>query len=150
MLDKSAYYHGAAVIPILEDARCLSIRKLGTLGYAVNDDKFLFIKYTTKEKSPWRFTFDKEDIGRCANMTKDYRGGVILGFVCGSDGVCAIDWTQGQELLGEKPGWVAASRKHNHSYTVWGANGELRRKISLGRWPELIFTNPSKENADVA
>jgi hypothetical protein len=22
MLDKSAYYHGAAVIPILEDARC--------------------------------------------------------------------------------------------------------------------------------
>jgi hypothetical protein len=89
MLDKSAYYHGAAVIPVLEDSRCRSIRKLGTLGYVVNDDTFLFIKYTTKARSPWRFTFDQEDIDRCARMSGEYRR-LVFGFVCGGDGVCAV------------------------------------------------------------
>ena len=149
MLDKSAYYHGAAVIPILEDIRCRSIRKLGTLGYVVNDDKFLFIKYTTRERPPWRFTFDREDIGRCLNMSGNYSL-LVLGFVCGSDGVCAVDWSQGLELLGDKPGWVAASRKHNHSYTVWGAKGELKRKVSLNRWPALIFDPSAGESANVS
>jgi len=149
MLDKSAYYHGAAVIPILEDTRCRSIRKLGSLGYVVNDDTFLFIKYTTKERSPWRFTFDQEDIDRSVNMASEYRR-LVFGFVCGSDGVCAIDWRQGRELLGSKPGWIAAGRKHNHSYSVWGANGELKRKVSLGKWPALVFAAEAGESANAA
>ena len=90
MLDKAAYYHGAAVIPILEDIRCRSIRKRGLLGYVVNDDKFVFLKYTTKAHSPWRFTFDQEDIGRSIKMNEEY-GRVVFGFVCGGDGVCAIE-----------------------------------------------------------
>ncbi|WP_316174529.1 MULTISPECIES: hypothetical protein [unclassified Bradyrhizobium] len=149
MLDKSTYYHGAAVIPILEDARCRSIRKLGSLGYVLNDDIFLFIKYTTKERSPWRFTFDQEDVDRSAKMAAEYRR-LVFGFVCGSDGVCAIDGLQGRDLLGNKPGWIAASRKHNHSYTVWGAGGELKRKISLGQWPALLFDIEASETANAA
>jgi hypothetical protein len=140
MLDKSAYYHGAAVIPILEDPRCRSIRKRGTLGYVVNEDTFLLIKYTTKERSPWRFTFDQEDIDRCVRMSAEHRR-LVCGFVCGSDGVCAVDWVQGRELLGTKPSWIAVARKHNHSYSVWGANGELKRKVTLGKWPGLVFNN---------
>jgi hypothetical protein len=149
MLDKSAYYHGAAVIPVLEDSRCRSIRKLGTLGYVVNDDTFLFIKYTTKARSPWRFTFDQEDIDRCTRMSGEY-GRLVFGFVCGGDGVCAVDWTQGSELLGMKPSWLAAARKHNHSYSVWGSNGELKRKVSLKRWPALVFGIEVAESANAA
>jgi hypothetical protein len=149
MLDKSAYYHGAAVIPILEDARCRSIRKLGTLGYVVNDDIFLFIKYTTKERTPWRFTFDQEDIDRCAKVNAEYRR-LVLGLVCGSDGVCAVDSEQARELLGATPGWIAAARKHNHSYSVWGSNGELKRKVSLGKWPALAFGVEVNESANAA
>jgi hypothetical protein len=149
MLDKSAYYHGAAVIPILEDSRCRSIRRLGSLGYLVNDDIFLFIKYTTKERSPWRFTFDQEDVDRSINMAAQYRR-LVFGFVCGSDGVCAIDWPQGRELLGERPGWIAAARKHNHSYSVWGTNAELKRKVSLGKWPALVFAVETAESSNAA
>lgn len=148
MLDKSAYYHGAAVIPILEDDRCRSIRKRGSLGYVVNDDAFLFLKYTTKARSPWRFTFDRDDIERCVKMSDEYRQ-VVFGFVCGGDGVCAIDLNQGRELLGMKAGWIAAARKHNHSYEVWGAEGSLKRKVSLKRWPSLIFEFADAEHADV-
>lgn len=149
MLDKSAYYHGAAVIPVLEDSRCRSIRKLSTLGYVVNDDTFLFIKYTTKARSPWRFTFDQEDIDRCARVSGEYRR-LVFGFVCGGDGVCAVDWIQGRDLLGMKPSWIAAARKHNHSYSVWGSNGELKRKVSLGKWPALVFGVDVAENANAA
>lgn len=77
MLDKSAYYHGAAVIPILEDARCSSIRKRESLGYVVNNDIFLFIKYTTKARPPWRFTFDQEDIDIFVGGNKLGRGVTI-------------------------------------------------------------------------
>ncbi|GAA3842942.1 hypothetical protein AFIC_003026 [[Pseudomonas] carboxydohydrogena] len=149
MLDKSAYYHGAAVIPILEDVRCQSIRKLGSLGYVLNDDSFLLIKYTTKERSPWRFTFDQEDVERSIGMAAKYRR-LVFGLVCGSDGVCGIDWDQGCDLLGSKPGWIAASRKHNHSYTVWGGGGELKRKVSLGKWPALAFGVEAAESENAA
>ena len=149
MLDKSAYYHGAAIIPILEDPRCRSIRKMGSLGYLVSDAAFLIIKYTTKERSPWRFAFDQEDVQRGAVMAEKY-GRLVYGLVCGSDGVCAIDWLQGRLLLGAKPGWIAASRKHNHSYTVWGQQGELKRKVPLGNWPNLVFTPGVAEDADAA
>jgi hypothetical protein len=149
MLDKSAYYHGATVVPVLEDLRCRSIRKLSNFGYVVNDDTFVFIKYTTKARSPWRFTFDQEDIDRCAHMSGEHRRSVF-GFVCGGDGVCAVDWIQGRDLLGTKPGWIAAARKHNHSYSVWGSKGELKRKVSLGKWPALVFGTDNTENASAA
>jgi hypothetical protein len=87
----------------LQDARCQSIRKLGSLGYVLNDETFLFIKYTTKERSPWRFTFDQEDVDRSIGAAARYRQ-LIFGFVYGSGGICAIDWVQGCELLGSKPG----------------------------------------------
>lgn len=107
------------------------------VGYIVNDDTFLFIKYMTKERSPWRFTFDQEDIDRCVRMESEYRR-VVFGFVCGSDGICTIGWAQACELLDMKPGWIAAARKHNHSYSVWGANGELSARLPSTSGPVVV------------
>jgi hypothetical protein len=42
-------------------------------------------------------------------------------------------------LLVEKPGRIAAGRKHNESYAVWGTAGTLKGKIPVGRWPGLSF-----------
>lgn len=141
MLDKSAYYHGAAVIPVLEHKHCRAIRKLGQLGYLVNDTAFVFLKYTTKVRSPWRFTFDQEDVDRASNMNLQYAK-VVLGFVCGGDGVCGVEWPKVRDLLGAKPGWIAAARKHNKRYEVWGPESELDRKVPPSRWPGLIFESP--------
>jgi hypothetical protein len=138
MLDKSAYYHGAALTLALDDVRLRSLRKRDLLGYVVNDDIFLFLKYTTKAHSPWRFGFDQEDIDRCAKMSSVYRR-VVFGLVCGGDGVCGLTWCQGKELLSGESGWIAAARKHKQRYEVWGSQGELKKKVSLGRWPAVIF-----------
>jgi len=138
MLDKSGYYHGAAIIRLMDDARCLAVKKRGFLGYVVNNENFVFLKYTTKTRSPWGFTFNQEDVDRCFKMEQEYKN-VVLGLICGGDGVCALHLSEAKELLGGKPGRIAAGRKHNQSYAVWGTEGEWKRKIPLGRWPLLLF-----------
>jgi len=137
MLDKAEYYHGAAVVSLLENDNAFSIRKKGFLGYVVNDKIFVFLKYTTKAKTPWRFTFDQEDIDRCLKMSAEHQG-VVFGLVCGGDGICGLKWNEVRSLLGDKPGWISAKRKHNESYAVAGSENELERKITVGRWSTFI------------
>lgn len=138
MLDKTDYYHGAAIVRLLGDERCTSLHKKGLLGYVVNGDTFVLLKYTTKARSPWGFSFDQEDVDRCNKMASEHKQ-LVLGLICGGDGICALNWTQGKELLGNKAGRIVASRKHNHSYSVWGTVGELKRKVSISDWPRIFF-----------
>ena len=149
MLDKSEYYHGAAIIRLIEDEMCRSVRRHKCLGYVVNDGVFIFLKYTTKGRPPWGFNFDQEDVDRCFKMAGEYHK-VVLGFICGGDGVCALDWKEANELLGGKPGRIAAGRKHNHSYSVWGTAGELKRKVPVGRWPSLAFESSEQARDNVS
>ena len=146
MLDKSAYYHGAAIVRLIDDERCRSIRKRGHLGYIVNDRTFLFLKYTTGARSPWGFTFDQEDVDRCAKMAEEYDD-LYIGLICGGDGICALYWHEVIILLGTTAGHISARRKHNHSYSLRGTEGTLTRKVPQNRWPSLLFENaPSKSH----
>jgi|SRR3989344_2906742 len=136
MIDKLQFYHGAAIISLLENEN-LSAKKRGSLGYVVNDRVFVFLKYTTKARSPWRFSFDQEDVDRCLKMALEYKV-VILGLVCGGDGICALSLEETQYLLNTKPGWISVKRKHNKSYGVAGSVSELKRKVSVRRWRSII------------
>lgn len=148
MLDKSEYYHGAAIVRLLEDEKCRGVRKREFLGYVVNDDIFALLKYTTKGRSPWGFTFDQEDIDRCTRMASEYRRAVV-GLICGGDGVCAVSWAEATQLLDGKPGRIAAGRKHNCSYSVWGSAAELKKKVPVGRWPALVFEQSAETRDNV-
>ena len=148
MLDKSEYYHGAALVRLMEDKRCHALKRREFLGYVANNEIFVFLKYTTKGRSPWGFTFDQEDVDRCFKMTTEYKN-LVLGLICGGDGVCTVDWHEAKELLGGKPGRIVAARKHNHSYSVWGTVGELKRKVSVNRWPSLVFESSEQTRDNV-
>ena len=136
MLDKAQYYHGAAIMALLEHNQ-FSVKKMGTLGYVVNDKVFAFLKYTTKNKTPWQFSFDQEDVDRCVKMASSHKA-LVVGLVCGGDGICALTWDEVKMLLNSKPGRISTKRKHNESYGVVGSQGELKRKIAVGRWPTLV------------
>ncbi|MBX3048887.1 MAG: hypothetical protein KIT46_01135 [Anaerolineales bacterium] len=138
MIDKFEYYHGAALVRVVDDPRCYSIKKRGQQGYLVNDAIFVFLKYSTKSRSPWEFSFDAEDVLHNNLMQEEY-GEAFLGLICGGDGICGLGWSEAKELLGGQAGRIAAGRKHNRSYSVWGTTGEWKRKISLRRWPALLF-----------
>lgn len=138
MIDKFEFYHGAALVRVMDDRRCKAVSKHGLLGYVVNQEIFVLLKYTAKSRSPWGFTFDLEDILRCVEMKAKYSR-LVVGLICAGDGICALEWAEVDKLLNQTPGRIAAGRKHNESYAVWGTAGEWKRKISLKRWPELLF-----------
>jgi hypothetical protein len=143
MIEKLEFYHGAAVVRLIEDGRCNSVRK-GEAGYLVNDERTVFLKYTTKAHSPWRFTVSADDLARY-DLASHQTATCILALVCGGDGVCSLTWAEGRELLGGSPGWLAAKRSFNGCYAVSGPCGTLKRKVALNRWPAIVFGQEDSE-----
>ncbi len=137
MIEKLEFYHGAALVRIVEDTRCTSVAK-HECGYLVNVNRFVFLKYSTKAQSPWRFTVTEYDISRL-EMAASRFPTCVLGLVCGGDGICGISWESGRELIGGASGWLAARRSFNECYAVNGPVGSLRRKVALNQWPTILF-----------
>jgi hypothetical protein len=137
MIEKLEFYHGAAIVRIVEDSRCRSIQKHEG-GYVINGNRLLVLKYTTKAHSPWRFTVSLEDQTHIAQSARDFEL-CVLGLVCGGDGVCAIRWDQLNILLGDVAGWLATKRVFNGCYTVSGSRGTLDNKVALNQWPGILF-----------
>jgi hypothetical protein len=136
MIDKKDFYHGAALIRIIEDGRYGQIAA-EEVGYRIGGARFVLVKYSTKEASPWRFTFTNDELAAIESHAID-GDACSVAFVCGGDGVCAISWTALEPLLGATPSWTSCSRRFHSQYTVAGANGVLDRKVSIGDWPEVL------------
>jgi len=137
MIAKREFYHGVAFVRLLEDKRCQTVRK-DEFGYVVNDDVFIFLKYSTKARSPWRFTFVPEEVEQLNFRAGSFRE-IFIVMICGGDGICAVSWCNACILLGSKAGWIAVKRKFDEEYAVAGPMDELRRKVALNTWPSIAF-----------
>jgi hypothetical protein len=137
MIAKKEFYHGVAIIRLLENKRCQTVRK-DDLGYIVNDKIFVFIKYTTKNRSPWRFTFGQDEVEQLNSRATSFRDIVVV-LVCGGDGICAVSWCNACRLLGNNAGWISTRRKFNEQYAVAGQADQLHGKVSLNEWPLIAF-----------
>jgi hypothetical protein len=137
MIDKLEFYHGAALVRVIEDSRCETISKHPS-GYRVNNGRILAIKYSTKARTPWGFTFSGEDISRLDAASAEF-GESAIALVCGGDGICAFSWAIGANLLGGSPGRIAAKRGFAGCYAVSGPAGELKGKVAMNRWPAIVF-----------
>lgn len=139
MIDKREFYHGAALGRLVEDGRCEHIKK-HEFGYTVNEEVFVFLKYTTKSRSPWRFSFSNDDIQHLNLLASQFKN-IVIAMICGGDGICAISWRKAADLLGDKSGWISTRRKLNEQYAVAGQVNKLHGKVSLGEWPSIVFEN---------
>jgi hypothetical protein len=137
MIDKQEYYHGAAIVRLLEDARYQTVKK-HAMGYIINDEAIVLIKYSTKNRSPWRFTVTLDEMVNIETLVKQNIKVVIV-LICGGDGICAISANELRSVMGDNPGWIAAKRNYNEQYGVSGQNGMLERKIAFQRWPSIVF-----------
>jgi hypothetical protein len=143
MIDKQEFYHGAAITRLLEDPRCEQLRRRD-FGYAVNEGIFVFLKYSTKGRSPWGFVFSGEE----ARKLKGISGRVFIGLICGGDGICAVQWEDVRSLLGEVEGSarIAVRRRFNEQYGVSGPAAEFKGKVPVKAWPSLVFDSNSNES----
>jgi len=134
MIYKQDYYQGVAVLQVIGDPRYVGIRK-HEWGFIVNGNIFFLVKYTTRPRSPWRFTFTQDELNRAASLIGSYQR-LVVAFVCGGDGICALGWDQIENLMGFDPGWIAVKRE---MVPAWAnhrgpARGNLfrRAELSLG------------------
>lgn len=137
MIDKQEFYHGAAIVRLLEDKRCHNIGK-HEFGYIVNNDVYIFLKYRTKSRSPWTFCFSREENRRLNEQANAFKK-IIIVLICGGDGICAILLQDAETILGYKEGRITVKRKFNEQYGVYGTVGALKGKISLQKWPGIVF-----------
>src|SRR3954463_8183155 len=136
MIDETEFYHGAALARLIRDPRCRVVRREQDV-YVVNDVHIAFLKYTTKVRSPWRFTATDGD--QISLTRAEANGLVTIGLVCGGDGICAITLEEWRSLTERRAAWLSVRRRFNEMYSVSGAASDLPHKISMQRWTDLML-----------
>src|SRR5207244_479499 len=104
----------------------------------VNGHLVLFLKYSTRGRSPWAFTFAPEEQRTLA--TAGGRG--VIGLICGSDGVAAVDLDSYSSIAAPRNSaiHIACYRDHGGYYELSGPDGTLKIKIAPSRWCRLLET----------
>ncbi len=136
-IKKQEFYEGAALH--------LLIRSGGvkTIGYEnpiflVNDKLAVYLKYSTRTRGPWGFTFTADEQRMLAQRSGEQR--FAIGLVCGSDGIAAVEREVYLKIAPprDSPLHIACYRRHGEHYEVNGPDGTVPGKISPSLWQRLL------------
>lgn len=134
MIDKQDFYHGTVLSRLIEDRRCRYISKKDDL-YIVNNTSYIYLKYSTKSRSPWTFTFKRIEIEKIERISDR----ITIALICGGDGICAIRLSELKRIFNNNVGCISVKRNFHKQYGVSGPIDKLDDKISLSRINELVF-----------
>ena len=109
----------------------------------INNDETLgiYLKYTKKNTSPWTFNFKYEHQEEI-DILKEICSDVLIGFVCGLDGVCLIKYRNFKEILDdyfEESEAVSIRRKPGGNYWLKGRDGKLEKSIPANNIGKLLI-----------
>ena len=145
MIRDFEFYHGLVLARIVHiTQRPLSIRSFQSVSnasYVVNDAIGIYIKYSSKRLTPWRFTFRKEHQEEIDLLKSSFEK-VFLVLVCSDDGVVCLKYAELKQILDnqhEPIEWISASRHKREMYSVKGSNGQLDFKIGQSDFPTKLF-----------
>lgn len=145
MIKEFEFYHGIIFSRILHATQKEVLIKLyptpDNASYVLNDKVGIYIKYSTKRLSPWRFSFQKRHQDEILEM-KNKIGEVFLLLVCNDDGVVALSFNEVKQILNEsyeEVEWISATRGKRQMYSVKGSDGKLKFKIGNDDFPEKLF-----------
>jgi hypothetical protein len=142
MIREFEFFHGAALVKLIHDKKILSVIAYPSAqnsSYVINNGVGIYIKYSKKRLSPWRFTFLKEHQDEILEMKKKYEKVYIL-LVCNDDGIACLDFLQLKAILNnlhEEAEWVAAYRQRREKYSISGSDGQLKYKIGVNDFSKL-------------
>lgn len=145
MIRDFEFFHGLVFARILHGTqRPLAIQpfqSISNASYVVNNTIGIFIKYSSKRMTPWRFTFTKEHQEEIDLMNSSLKK-VFLVLVCNDDGVVCLSYSELRQILDSQHDpieWISADRHKKQMYSVKGSNGELDFKIGQSDFPEKLF-----------
>ena len=145
MINEFEFYHGVTFARMLHTTqRELTSRPYSesdNAAYVVNGSLGIYIKYSSKRLSPWRFSFQKRHRDRISEM-KDSLSQVFLLLVCNDDGVVILTFDEFKQILNETRGetdWISAARNPRQMYSIKGSDGKLSFKVGKDEFLEKIF-----------
>ena len=110
-------------------------------SFLINEKVGLYIKFSKKITTPWRFTFLKEHQEEFKVMTELCENAFLI-LVCNKDGIVCINNKTLKTLLDDDhqdTEWISASRLARESYEIKGSDGKLKFKINLNDFPKHVI-----------
>ena len=136
-LTKQQFYEGAALHQLI---RCSGGVRIAFVApfFELNDRIRVHLKYSTGVRSPWGFTFMPEEQRLLASEAEGLP--IVIGLVCGSDGVAAIpsDLFLSIARPRDVAVRVACARRHREHFEVSGPDGVAPGKIPPSNWQRLL------------
>jgi hypothetical protein len=136
-IKKQEFYEGAALHLL---ARTGAISRLQYLPpfFLVNESVVVLLKYSTRVRSPWGFTFtpdEQELLHARAKWSK-----TIIGLICGADGIAAFGYERYQTIAGLRasPLHISCYRRHREHYEVNGPDGTMVGKVAPSDWYRIL------------
>ncbi len=137
-IKKQEFYEGAALHILARSGAITGIKYEPPL-FLVNNHLLVLLKYSTRGRSPWGFTFMPDE-----QMLLSKRGAeskIIIGLICGADGVAAFSYDTYLKIatLRDSAIHLACYRKHGEHYEVSGPDGTFERKVSPSNWQRILL-----------
>ncbi len=135
---KLEYYEGAALFRLIRSLGEVRIRS-DDGAMVIEEQIRVYFKYSTRTRTPWSFTFSGAE--RHAFAVHSAKMPVLIGLVCGSDGIAALEYSDLLEIAGdgELRAGISCSRRYDEHYTISGPVRELGRKIAPSAWNKILL-----------
>jgi hypothetical protein len=157
MISEFEFFHGAVLTRMLHATQQMMMiapySEFDNASYVVNERKGVYIKYSTKRLSPWRFSFQMRHYEMILEMKRDL-GEVFVVLVCNDDGAVVLTFEEFRQVVtGESDTgqWISAARNRREMYLIKGSEGKLEFKIGKDDFSEKLFglKSPVPESAEV-
>jgi hypothetical protein len=134
---KQAFYEGAALHLLVRNGDITSIQYVAPF-FLLNDNVLVLLKYSTKGRSPWGFSFFPEEQALLRKWS--VRNPIVVGLICGADGVAALTYEGYATIavLRTSAIHVSCYRQHGEHYEVNGPDGRVDRKIPPSMWSNIL------------
>ena len=136
-IKKQAFYEGAA-LHILARSNVITTIRYESPFFLINDNLLVYLKFTTKVRSPWGFTFTTEEQKLLRKEASNRR--IVIGLVCGADGVASLTYDAYRTVASFRTSAVHIScyRQHGEHYEVNGPDGTLGGKVAPSNWQRIM------------
>ena len=152
MIKEFKFFHGVVFSQIFhsteDDFLIRSYPTSDNASYIINNKIGIYIKYSTKRMTPWRFSFLKRHQDEISDMQEKFEEVFVL-LVCNNDGIVCLNSKELSIILNEiheEIEWVSISRHKREKYSVNGSDGKLKFKIGASDFPEKILKCVSQNN----
>lgn len=136
-IKKQEFYEGAALHLLARSGEIVSLR-YDPPFFLVNNRLLVCLKYCTRGRSPWGFTFTSDE--QMLLQAKASESEIVIGLVCGGDGVAAFTYDEYRDIATPRNSAVHIScyRGHGEHYEVNGPDGMLNGKVAPSNWQRIL------------